>query len=344
MNVMRQIRLAVTAVVVVACGSDAGRTQFELSGSTMGTTYSVKLPLPAEGLQRDRLREDIRARLDGIEKLASTYLITSEVSAFNTARSTDWRLVSAELCRAIEATRAISEKTDGAFDITVGPLVNLWGFGPDAMVFQPPPQSSIDAALSRVGYANLEADCSRPAIRKHRADLYVDLSGWAKGYAVDELAAILDRYALTDYLVEIGGELRLRGHNAEQRKWRVAIEQPDEARRGVQTILHITDMAVATSGDYRNFFEHEGKRYSHTIDPRDGRPVVHELAAVTVLAASAATADAMATALLVLGPDVGQARAEELDLAALFLVRGREAVQQRTTTRFDAVVQQGEGG
>jgi thiamine biosynthesis lipoprotein len=144
--------------------------------------------------------------------------------------------------------------------------------------------------------------------------------------------------------VEIGGELRLRGRNAERRKWRVAVERPDAAQRGVQTILHVTDTAVATSGDYRNFFEHEGKRYSHTIDPRDGRPVVHELSAVTVLATSAATADAMATALLVLGPDVGQARAEELDLAVLFLVRGREGVQRRTTTRFDAIVQQGEEG
>lgn len=330
------------AAVVVACSPDAGRTQLELSGSTMGTTYSVKVPLPAEALPKDRLRRDIRVRLDGIEKLASTYLVTSELSAFNKARSTNWHPVSAEFCRAIAATLAISEKTDGAFDITVGPLVNLWGFGPDAMVFQPPSQSSIDAALARVGYTNLEADCSRPAIRKHRADLYVDLSGWAKGYAADELAAILERHALTDYLVEIGGELRLRGHNAEHRKWRVAIEQPDEARRGVQTILHVTDTAVATSGDYRNFFEHEGKRYSHTIDPRDGRPVVHELAAVTVIAASAANADAMATALLVLGPDVGRARAEELDLAALFLVRGRDGVQQRTTTRFDAIVQQRE--
>lgn len=306
----------------------------------MGTTYSVKLAFPPTDFPGDRLQSDIRASLDRIERLASTYLVTSELSAFNAARSTDWYPVSAELCHAISDTLVISRQTEGAFDITVGAVVNLWGFGPDDVVLQPPSQPSIDAALSRVGYANLETDCSVPAIRKHRADLYVDLSGWAKGYAVDRLAGLLDGYGLIDYLVEIGGELRLRGRNAQDRKWGVAIEVPDENRRGVQTIMQITDTSVATSGDYRNFFEHEGKRYSHTIDPRNGRPVDHALASVTVLAPLAATADAMASALLVLGPETGPALAEELELAAVFLVRAGNGVEQRTTTRFDAMTRQ----
>lgn len=335
------LALTLLGIAVISCGADTRHPQLELSGPTMGTTYSVKLAFPPADLSADRLQSDIRASVDDIERLASTYLAASELSTFNAARSTDWHAVSAELCHAISDALAISRQTEGAFDITVGAVVNLWGFGPGDVVLQPPSQSSIDAALARVGYANLETDCSVPAIRKHRADVYVDLSGWAKGYAVDRLAGLLDGYGLTDYLVEIGGELRLRGRNANDRKWGVAIEAPDDNRRGVQTIMRITDTAVATSGDYRNFFEHEGKRYSHTIDPRTGRPVDHALASVTVLAPLAATADAMASALLVLGPENGPARAEELELAAVFLVRAGKGVEQRTTARFDAMTQQG---
>jgi thiamine biosynthesis lipoprotein len=333
---MRRVVLVLAMAVTVSCGNDAG--QLELSGSTMGTTYTVKLPFPPKGLQKEPLRRDIRATVDGIEALASTYMVTSELSVFNASRSTDWQPVSAELCRAVAEALAISRKTEGAFDITVGPLVNLWGFGPGEIVLEPPPQASVDAARQRIGHAKLETDCLRPAMRKQRADLYLDLSGWAKGHAVDELAALLEGYELVDYLVEIGGELRLRGYNAERRKWGVAIEKPDETRRTVQAVMRITDIGVATSGDYRNFFEYEGKRYSHTIDPRTGRPVDHALAAVTVLHPSAAVADAMATALLVLGPESGLALAEKLGLAATFLVRVRDGAEQRSTAKFETMV------
>lgn len=338
MNRRWPIPLVATLVVAASCDPGARLPQLELSGATMGTTFSVKLPAPPDALPKEPLQQEIRARLDGIEKLASTYLTTSELSLFNTSDSTDWHAVSAELCRAFESALAISRQTDGAFDITVGPLVNLWGFGAEDVVFEPPSQTDIDRALTRVGYSNLETDCTRPAVRKHHADLYVDLSGWAKGYAVDEVAAILDRHALTDYLVEIGGELRLRGHNAEQRKWAVGIEQPVYSRRGVQAAVRITDRAVATSGDYRNFFEFEGTRYSHTIDPRSGRPVDHALAAVTVFDRCAASADALATALLVLGPQAGPERAERLHLAAVFLLRDSDGVEQISTPAFNAMI------
>ncbi len=172
-------------------------------------------------------------------------------------------------------------------------------------------------------------------MRKDVADLYVDLSGWAKGYAVDQLAELLDARGIENYLVEIGGELRVKGQNREGEKWAIGIEAPSTSARVPQAILHVTDTSVATSGDYRNYFEHEGQRFSHTIDARTGRPVSHDLAAVTVVNPSTAYADAMATALLVLGPDDGPELARELDIAGYFLVRNQTEIREITTPGFD---------
>lgn len=303
----------------------------------MGTTFSVKLVDPSERVQMDVLQMRIDDTLERIEMLTSTYLDLSELSVFNADPSTAWFAVSSELCSVIEQALEISRSTGGAFDITVGPLVNLWGFGPDYVVVQPPSQPEIDAALLRVGYEHLSTDCEAPAIRKDQRDIYVDLSGWAKGYAVDELAALLDEHALSNYLVEIGGELRMSGRNADGRKWAVGIEKPSNLQRTPQTIVRLTDNGVATSGDYRNYFEYEGRRYSHTIDARTGWPVSHALAAVTVIDSSAAFADGMATALLVLGPEVAPALAEKLGIAGLFLVRGQAGIEEKTTSFYDAL-------
>jgi thiamine biosynthesis lipoprotein len=336
---MRYARLkylaGLSAVVMLAACSDSERLpEYELSGRTMGTSFSVKLVDPAESFSKGALRDQIHDTLDRVENLASTYLVHSELSAFNSNRSTEWIDVSAQFCAIIRQALDVSRATDGAFDITVGPLVNLWGFGPEGDVFEPPSQADINDALLRVGFTRLHADCSIPAVRKDSADLYVDLSGWAKGFAVDELAALLDAHALENYLVEIGGELRARGHNASGLDWSIAIERPQEFERVPQTVLRVTDRSIATSGDYRNFFAHEGRRYSHTIDARTGRPVAHALAAVTVVHESAAYADAMATALLVLGPDAGPALAEELGIAAYFLLRGEDGIEALSSSLF----------
>jgi thiamine biosynthesis lipoprotein len=311
--------------------------EHELGGRTMGTTFSVKLVSPPEALSREQLGKQIHATLARVENLTSTYLVHSELSAFNSNLSTEWARVSPQFCDVIERAVEVSKHTEGAFDITVGPLVNLWGFGPGGVVLQPPTDEEISAAMSRVGFHHLQTDCSQPAVRKDIADLYVDLSGWAKGFAVDELAALLDSHSLTNYLVEIGGELRARGYNAEQQDWSIAIEKPVENERSPQTILRLTDSGVATSGDYRNYFDYEGKRYSHTIDARNGKPVSHTLAAVTVLSESAAYADAMATALLVLGPQAGPLLAERLGIAAYFLLRGEDGIEELSTPVFVAM-------
>ena len=320
---------------LVACG-DQRIAEYQLSGSTMGTQFSVVV-VTNLAFDQQHLQTQIHAALEDIEQRMSTYRDNSELSAFNQSTSTDWVPVSKELCGAIDEAIGFGELSDGAFDITVGPLVNLWGFGPDASRNEPPSDEAIDEARAKIGQNYLHADCDIPAIRKDHADLYIDLSAYAKGLAADDIAAVLDENSMSNYLVEIGGDLRARGHNARMERWRVAIEKPDRPGSAVEKIIHISDLSVATSGDYRNFFEFEGQRYSHTIDPRSGRPVAHDLASVTVLGDSAAFADAMATALMVLGPEAGLAFAEREGIAADLLLRNGDTITEQMSTEFKSL-------
>ena len=322
-------------LALAACG-DNRLTEYQLSGPAMGTRFTVSIVSESE-IDKESLQFRIHAALDDIERRMSTYQPDSELTQFNQASSTDWISVSPELCGAVDNSLALGILTDGAFDITVGPLVNLWGFGPDGARNEPPSDEAIAAAISRTGREYLHADCTKPAIRKDHADLYIDLSGYAKGLAADDIAALLEKEGIANYLVEIGGDLRARGHNASNAKWRIAIESPDQPGGTVEQILHLGDLSVATSGDYRNFFEFKGQRYSHTIDPHTGLPVAHGLASVTVLAESAAHADALATALMVLGPEAGMAFAEREAIAAYFLLRNGSVVTGRMSSRFRAL-------
>jgi thiamine biosynthesis lipoprotein len=304
----------------------------------MGTTFSVKVIAPPADLDLASLQHEIQDTLDAINQAMSTYLDDSELSLFNTSSSTDWVEVSTELCHAVEAAQVISQFTDGAFDVTVGPLVNLWGFGPLESVATPPGDERIARTMDDTGHTKLHTDCGKPALRKDVSGLNIDLSAFAKGHAVDRVADLLDERALIDYLVEIGGELRLRGLNGKSEKWAIAIETPDRTARSVQTVLDLTDTGMATSGDYRNYFEHNGNHYSHTIDPRTGRPVTHNGASVTVVADTAAFADAAATALLVMGPEAGLALAERESIAAYFLLRLGSKFEERMSSLFAAEV------
>lgn len=332
------VRLFVTSVLTLAlaaCGGESRLPQYELSGSAMGTSFNIVLVDPDDDFGNDNLRVRITETLERVNDLTSTWEADSQLSLLNADRSTDWIPISTELCVALESALEISELSNGAFDITVGPLVNLWGFGPGGAVSDPPSDEMLDSAMSSVGYDGLEIRCDEPVVRKTDANLYIDLSGWAKGHAVDELAALLDERGFPNYLVEIGGELRVRGHNASHKKWAIAVEAPSTTRRRPHSIVRVTDTGVATSGDYRNFFDHDGTRYSHTIDARTGRPVTHNLAAVTVISETAAFADAMATALLVLGPEAGPELAANLDIAGYFLVRNATGIEELTTPEFD---------
>jgi len=322
-------------LLLVACGGDSRLPSYDLGGSTMGTTFNITLVAPPADTDLDLLKASIYEKLEHIENIASTYRSESELSLFNSSSSTDWISVTPEFCSMISAAQEVSIATQGAFDITVGPLVNIWGFGPPQQKTELPTDEEILVALANVGYATLQTDCDNSLMQKATAGTYVDLSGWAKGYAVDEIAVLLDARHLENYLVEIGGELRVRGHNAEQGKFSIALENTTQNKDMKYTVLALSDVAVATSGDYRNFFMHGGRRYSHTIDPRTGRPVNHDLTAVTVVGSSTAFADAMATALLVLGPDDGHALAEKLGIAAYFLLRTGDDVKGIATLQFE---------
>ncbi len=300
----------------------------------MGTSWSMKVAAPPAGVHRAGLGEKVARRIEAIEQSMSTYRPDSELSRFNASASANWFGVSAELCFVVDSALAFSRRSGGAFDVTVGPLVDLWGFGPDEPVATPPDPARIEAAQEDVGYAKLAADCERPALRKSVPGVRIDLSAIAKGYAVDAVTDLLDAHGLSDYLVEIGGEVRARGRNASGKPWSVGIEAPDRNARKVQGVVRLPDMAMATSGDYRNYFEYDGVFYSHTIDPRTGAPVQHALVEVSVVAATAMDADAWATALLVMGTADGKRLADELGLAVLFQERRPEGIRVQATAEF----------
>lgn len=331
------VALLLGALLAAGC-SEEGADLLRLQGETMGTTWSVQVVAPPADLDAEQLRQAIEARLADVNSQMSTYDPQSELSRFNASTSSDWIPVSAGLASVVLKAQTISDLSDGAFDVTVGPLVNLWGFGPGAVGADLPTGSELDDASARVGYRHLEARRTEPALRKAIPRLYVDLSAIAKGHGVDELVRLLEAGGLTDYLVEIGGELRGAGRKANGEPWRIAIERPEAAVRQVFAAVPLWDTAMATSGDYRNFFEVDGRRYSHTIDPATGRPVEHRLASVTVLDPSCARADALATALLVLGPERGLALARRLRLAALLIVREGDGYRTIASPVFEAAV------
>lgn len=311
----------------------------ELTGSTMGTTWSVKWTGdPAS--PADDLHSRIQSRLADINRLMSTYDPESELSRFNRSETTDWFPVSAETALVVARALEIAELSGGAFDPTVGPLVNLWSFGPDRRTFAPPADEDLQQAQTAVGYQRVSVRNTPPALRRSDPQIQLDLSAIAKGFGVDALSALLDEAGVTNYLVEIGGEVRARGIN-EDHPWRLGIERPAELREGLAATVELEHGALATSGDYRNYFVKDGERFSHTIDPATGRPVTHTLASVSVLADDCMTADGWATALLVLGPQKGLEFANQQQLAAYFLIRDgdgfSEQVSEAGRNRFSSI-------
>ncbi len=314
-----------------------------LQGETMGTTYTVRFqkpegrPWPHE--ETNRLARQIERCLADVNARMSTYQPDSELSQFNQSPADVPFELSPETFEVFEAALAVSVQSAGAFDVTVGPLVNAYGFGPPPEPPEPPTAEQLEALRQRVGYRLLVLDPQARTIRKTLADVYCDLSGIAKGYGVDRVATVLEAEGLTDYMVEIGGEVRAAGRNPDGKAWRIGIERPTrDGRRVVMRAVELADRSLATSGDYRNYYIADGRVYSHMIDPRTGRPVEHALASVTVLDSRAMVADAWATALMVLGPDEGYNLAEARGMAALFLVRtAGEDIVERATSAFSAM-------
>lgn len=324
--------VSLLACTLPACG-DSPRV-LKLAGATMGTTWHVTAVLPS-GVASDEadLLNGIESRLEVVNASMSTYLPESEISRFNDAPVGDWFSVSPDFYEVLSTAMAISWQSEGAYDVTVGPLVNLWGFGPDGRIGETPSGESITAVLERVGQDKLRVDGEGPRIKK-LARLYLDFSSIAKGFAVDEVSRWLTGEGIDDYLVEVGGEMRVSGVSGRGDPWRVAIEKPDSNSLDIQQAIRLRNVAVATSGDYRNFFEVDGVRYSHSIDPRTGYPVAHELVSVTVVHPSAMVADAWATALIVLGGDDARVVAEAEGLAVYFIQRDGEGFSSRYTEAF----------
>ena len=325
--------------LLVACGDGgAQRDVLALDGRTMGTTWSVRVTAPPDDLREAELRQRIEGRLIRVNTLMSTWDSQSQLSRFNAAPVNEWFPVDPELLHVVDASLRLHRLTDGAFDVTVGPLVDLWGFGPGADVAPEalPDPGAIEAALAGIGSEQVETRADPPALRR-TAPVQLDLSAIAKGHGVDAMAEEIEALGATDYLAEIGGELRARGHNGRGIRWQVGIEVPDPARRGVaREALGLEESAVATSGDYRNFFTVDGVRYSHTIDPATGRPVSHDVASVTVLHESAMWADGWATAMNVLGSERGLTLAGEQELPILFILYREDGLDERSSAPFEA--------
>jgi thiamine biosynthesis lipoprotein len=301
----------------------------------MGTYFRVTLAELADEISKHDLHAVVKQDLDRIDGLMSTYKADSEVSRFNRFELTDWFPVSDETATVVNAALEVFDESGGAFDITVAPLVDLWGFGPKESTKQLPDPAEINKLLATLGSRHLHVRLDPPALRKDHATIQIDLSGIAKGYAVDSVAGLLEDLGVTSYLVDIGGEMRACGEKAQQTPWTVAIERPEANQRSIQSTLPLRDMALATSGDYRNYFEQDGQRYSHEIDPRSGQPIRHQLVSASVLDPSCMRADAWATALIILGPEKGKARAEQAGIPAMLIVKDDSGFREVETTGFD---------
>lgn len=323
----------VSAVLFLTACGESIRYSFTLEGPIMGTFYHIKVIDPDKRLDQEKLKQDVTQRLTYLNQQFSTYFDDSGLMQFNAAPVNEAVPLSAELFHVLLQSLEVSWLSNGAFDVTVGPLVELWGFGRRESGDMLPSDKLIDNTLSTVGFQFLELDIARQTGLKKRP-IQIDLSAIAKGYAVDQIYALLASYQAEDYMVEIGGEIRVSSRNAHNTPWRIAIEEPVDGLSMVHRAISISNMAVATSGDYRNYFEKEGVRYSHTISPVSGRPITHHLASVTVIHEEASMADAFATAIDVMGPEQGFVFANQQQIAAYMLVKSENGFEARYSDAF----------
>ena len=325
-------RSVLISVIVLLYGCSNKPDVLAISGSKMGTTYHITVI--ADQIPPDDLEQQIEQLLSKVDNSMSTYKKDSEISQFNRLPVGMTMPISDEFLEVVKISQKIWQLSNGAFDPTIGPLVDLWGFGPGERHDAVPTPQAIAQTKGQIGFDSVILVENTLSKTKPVA---LDLSAVAKGYAVDRVADLLEMLALPDYLVEIGGEIRVSGFNADGVAWRIAMEQP-QLFAEVDQVIAITDIAVATSGDYRNYFEQDGVRYSHTIDPKTGMPIDHNLASVTVLSKSCAVADAWATAFSVMGAEKSLELAEQLDLSAYMLVRDNGEFVPIYSSGFDFLV------
>ncbi|MDH5629692.1 MAG: FAD:protein FMN transferase [Gammaproteobacteria bacterium] len=321
----------IIASFLIGC-NDSEPDYMRLGGYTMGTTYHVTLetnPQYAEGLQKA-----IDERLVQINQLMSTYLDDSELSVFNQTQSTACLPLSYDTLFVVGSALEVSVVTNGKFDVTLAPLIEMWGFDKKETDNQIPTQAEIDKNLKNIGYRKIDiGDLNDHCITKAIPQISINLSAIAKGYAVDQIALILQQNQIKNYMVEIGGEVANKGVNSKGEDWKIAIESP-LPNQTIQRVITPKGMGIATSGDYRNYFEKNGKRYSHTLDPTTGYPIDHNLASITVLHPETMFADAYATAMMVMGPEESLKLADELQLPIFMLLKTEKGFEEVYNDRF----------
>ncbi|MCT7320056.1 FAD:protein FMN transferase ApbE [Klebsiella quasipneumoniae] len=339
---MTFFRAALLGACVMFSGCDSATTPVTpastatvLDGKTMGTFWRVSV-IGVDEAKAQELRAKVQAQLDADDRLLSTWKNDSALMRFNHAADTRPWPVSEAMADIVTLSLRIGAKTHGAMDITVGPLVNLWGFGPDKQPVATPDAQAIAAAKARTGLQHLQVinQSGRQFLQKDIPDLFVDLSTVGEGYAADHLARLMEQEGISRYLVSVGGALVSRGMNGEGKPWRVAIQKPTDQENAVQAIVDINGHGISTSGSYRNYYELDGKRISHVIDPQTGQPITHKLVSVTVIAPTALEADGWDTGLMVLGPEKAQQVVLEQGLAVYMIVKEGEGFKTWMSPQF----------
>ncbi|KAA1174843.1 FAD:protein FMN transferase [Marinobacter salinexigens] len=338
--VLASIVMMLAVAALAGCSFEPEEKVWEITGPVFGTSYHINVVLTDDPERLENLASGIESELEKVDAAMSTWRKDSELSLINQrSDQSGWIPLSEPLFEVLSKAHEVSELTGGAFDITVGPVVNLWGFGPNARPEKAPSDDELAEMLSRIGYDKLELQESQKALRSETPQ-YIDLSAIAKGYGVDVVARYLEKEGVTAYLVEIGGEVRVNGRKPDGDAWRLAIEQPVSGGRQVNRVVALEHHAMATSGDYRNYYESEGHRYSHTIDPATGKPITHNLASVSVIADDCMTADALATGFNVLGYERASELATRENIPAYFIVRTDDGFETHQTPAFSSYVTQ----
>jgi len=285
----------------------------EAGGKAFGTSWTLKASSAAE------FQTVLQTDLDRWEGLISHWRAETALSRFNESSSTDWQSMPVEIIELVRLAKRIADDTDGALDITLAPLIDLWGFGAKGSRQVPPRDAEIEKARQHCGWHLLDIRDEPPALRKKHPLLRLNLSAIAEGWALDQLAKRLEAAGVRDFLLELGGEVLARGHGPDGKPWLVGVQMPEASSKQPMQALRLESACLATSGTYRQHFEHEGKSYPHVLDPRTGSPLAHSLRSVSVKHESAALADGYATALLVLGQGRGRQVADKLGLNVLWV-------------------------
>ncbi|PVX42718.1 thiamine biosynthesis lipoprotein [Pasteurella langaaensis DSM 22999] len=339
---MKKILLILTALfALTACNKDPEIVSF--MGKTMGTTYHIKYIDNGDlDIDKEKVHAKIEMVLKDVNAKMSTYDKNSELSRFNQFTNINQPFeISSDLATVVQEAIRLNKVTEGALDVTVGPVVNLWGFGPEKRLERQPTEQQLAERRAWVGIDKLKLinNKGKFSLEKSMPQLYIDLSSIAKGFGVDQVANTIEQIGAKNYMVEIGGEIRAKGKNIEGKDWQIAIEKPNfDGSRSIEQVIGLRDLAMATSGNYRIYFEENGQRFSHEIDPKTGKPIQHHLASITVLHPSSMTADGLSTGLFVLGEKKALEIAEKEHLAVYLIEKTDNGFETKMSSEFEKII------